>query len=77
MKELLLLFTSLWFDIYVIFSTAIKKYKIAAWKKKEFENLKDLFVSYRLYLLIAEKQLIYLYNVLFATSNISYLWYWL
>jgi hypothetical protein len=27
-----------------------KKYKIMSWKNKEFEDLKDLLVSFRLYL---------------------------
>jgi hypothetical protein len=30
-----------------------KKYKIMSWKKKEFEDLEDLLVSFRLYFVIA------------------------
>jgi hypothetical protein len=39
-----------------------------SWKKKEFEDLEDLVVSFRLYFVIA--QLRYLYNVLFTLINI-------
>jgi hypothetical protein len=37
-----LVFTGLWFDIY--FWPTLEKYKIASWKKKEFEDLKDLLI---------------------------------
>jgi hypothetical protein len=30
-----------------------EKYKIMSWKKKEFEDLEDLLVSFRLYFVIA------------------------
>jgi hypothetical protein len=39
-----------------------------SWKKKEFEDLEDLVVSFRLYFVIA--QLRYLYHVLFTLINI-------
>jgi hypothetical protein len=44
------LFTGLWFDSIWLPS---EKYKIMSWKKKEFEDLEDLVVSFRLYFVIA------------------------
>jgi hypothetical protein len=52
MGEPTLVFIGLWFDIY--FSLPSKKYKIVSWKKKEFEDLEDLLVSFRLYFLIVK-----------------------
>jgi hypothetical protein len=40
--ESLLVFTGLWFGIYS--SLFLEKYKIISWKKKEFEDLKDLLI---------------------------------
>jgi hypothetical protein len=51
-EEPLLIYTGLWFDIYLGLSS--EKYKIISWKKKEFENLKDLLVSFRLYFIIVK-----------------------
>jgi hypothetical protein len=45
-----LVFTGLWFGFIRLPS---KKYKIILWKKKEFEDLEDLLVSFRLYFIIA------------------------
>jgi hypothetical protein len=42
-----LVFIGLWFGIYLRLPT--EKYKIVSWKKKEFEDLEDLLVSFRLY----------------------------
>jgi hypothetical protein len=39
------------------YSAAFWKYKIMSWKKKEFEDLEDLLVSFRLYFIIAEDSL--------------------
>jgi hypothetical protein len=50
MGEPLLVFTGLWFGIYL--GLPSKKYKIVSWKKKEFEDLEDLLVSFRLYFVI-------------------------
>jgi hypothetical protein len=47
MEEPLLVFTCLWFGIYL--GLPSEKYKIMSWKKKQFEDLKDLLVSFRLY----------------------------
>jgi hypothetical protein len=47
MGEPLLVFTGLWFGIYL--GLPSEKYKIVSWKKKEFEDLEDLLVSFRLY----------------------------
>jgi hypothetical protein len=49
MKEPSLVFTGLWFGFIRLPS---EKYKIILWKKKEFEDLKDL-LSFRLYFVIA------------------------
>jgi hypothetical protein len=46
MEEPPLVFTGLWFGIYLGLSS--EKYKIVSWKKKEFEDLKYLLVSFRL-----------------------------
>jgi hypothetical protein len=47
MGEAALVFTDLWFDIYLCMPS--KKYKIVSLKKKQFEDLKDLLVYFRLY----------------------------
>jgi hypothetical protein len=50
--EPLLVFTGLWFGIYL--GLPSEKYKIVSWKKKEFEDLKDLLVSFRFYFVIVK-----------------------
>jgi hypothetical protein len=52
MGEPSLIFTGLWFDIYLWLTS--EKYNIASWKKKEFEDLKNLLVLCRLYFVIVE-----------------------
>jgi hypothetical protein len=52
MEEPLLVFTGLWFDIYIELPS--EKYKIMSWKKKEFKDLEDLLVSFRLYFIIVK-----------------------
>jgi hypothetical protein len=47
MGEPPLVFIGLWFGIYL--GLPSEKYKIVSWKKKEFEDLEDLLVSFRLY----------------------------
>jgi hypothetical protein len=54
MGEPSLVFTGLWFGSIWLPS---RKYKIMSWKKKEFEDLEDLIVSFRLYFVIAEDSL--------------------
>jgi hypothetical protein len=54
MGEPSLVFTGLWFSFIRLPS---EKYKIISWKKKEFEDFKDLVVSFRLYFIIAEDNL--------------------
>jgi hypothetical protein len=54
-EESLLVFSVLWFCIYLRLPP--KKYKILSWKKKEFEDLKDLLVSFSLYFIIVEVSL--------------------
>jgi hypothetical protein len=54
MGEPSLVFTGLWFGFIRLPS---EKYKIMSWKKKEFEDLEDLLVSFRLYFVIAEDNL--------------------
>jgi hypothetical protein len=39
-----LVFTGLWFGIYL--GLPSEKYKIVSWKKKEFEDLEDLLVFF-------------------------------
>jgi hypothetical protein len=50
MGEPSLVFIGLWFDIYV--GLPSENYKIMSWKKKEFEDLEDLLVFFRLYFVI-------------------------
>jgi hypothetical protein len=52
MGEYSLVFKGLGFDIY--FNLPSEQYKIISWKKKEFKDLKDLLVSFRLYFVIAK-----------------------
>jgi hypothetical protein len=53
MEEPSLVFTCLWFDIYVIvLLLSLEKYNIVSCNKKEFEDLKYLLVSFSLYFLI-------------------------
>jgi hypothetical protein len=52
MGEPSVVFTGLWFGIYLELS--LEKYKIVSWKKKEFEDVKDLLVSFRLYFVIGK-----------------------
>jgi hypothetical protein len=52
MGEPSLVFTDLWFGIYLRLPS--EKYKIVSWKKKEFEDLKDLLVFFRLYFVIGK-----------------------
>jgi hypothetical protein len=55
MGEASLVFTCLWFDISVIFLwSPSKRYKIVSLKKKEFEDLEDLLVSFKLCFVIVE-----------------------
>jgi hypothetical protein len=54
MGEPSLVFTGLWFGFIWLPS---EKYKIMSWKKKEFEDLEDLLVSFRLYFVIARDSL--------------------
>jgi hypothetical protein len=67
MKESSLAFTDLWFDIYL--GLPSKKYMIVSWKKKEFKDLENLLVSFRLYFIIV-KDSSYLYHILFGTINL-------
>ena len=75
MGEPSLVFTDLWFDTFVMFLwLPSKKYKIMSWKKEEFEDLEDLLVSFRLYIVITGVgSCISTMYYLFATINIS--WY--
>lgn len=52
MGEPSLVFSGLWFGIYLRLPPG--KYKIVSWKNKEFEDLENLLVSFRLYFLIVE-----------------------
>jgi hypothetical protein len=52
MGEPSLVFLGLWFGIYLRLSPKVDK--IISWKKKAFEDLKDLLVSFGLYFIIVE-----------------------
>jgi hypothetical protein len=52
MGEPSVVFTGLWFGIYLELPS--EKYKIVSWKKKEFEDVEDLLVSFRLYFVIGK-----------------------
>jgi hypothetical protein len=52
MGEPSLISTGLWFAIY--FWLPLKKYKIVSWKKKEFGDLKNLLISFKLYFVIVK-----------------------
>jgi hypothetical protein len=53
MGEPSLIFTALWFGIYL--GLPSEKYKIVSWRKKEFEELEDLLVSFGLYFVIIKE----------------------
>jgi hypothetical protein len=55
MGEPSLVFLGLWFCNYMRLPP--EKYRIVSWKKKEFEDLKDLLVSFGLYFVIVEVSL--------------------
>jgi hypothetical protein len=50
MGEPSLVFLAHWFNFIWL---PCEKYKIISWKKKEFEDLEDLLISFRLYFVIA------------------------
>jgi hypothetical protein len=54
MGESSLVFIGLWFGFIRLPS---EKYKIMSWKKKEFEDLEHLLVSFRVYFIIARDSL--------------------
>ena len=41
----------------VSFRRPLENYKMVSWKKKEFEDLEDLLVSFKIYFVIAEDSL--------------------
>ena len=52
MGEPSLVFTDICVGIYVNFRLPSEKYKIVSWKKKEFEDIEDLLLSFRLYVIV-------------------------
>jgi hypothetical protein len=55
MGEPPLIFTGLWFGTHILFMRLpSEKYKIALWKKNDFEDLDDLLVYFRLCFVITE-----------------------
>jgi hypothetical protein len=54
MGEPSLIFTGMWFGFFRLPSEI---YKIMLWKKKEYEDLKDLLISFRRYFVIDEDSL--------------------
>jgi hypothetical protein len=71
MRELSLVFTGLWFGSIRLPS---EKYKIISWKKKEFEDLEDLVISFRLYFVIAGTAYVSLPCTIYSYK---YIWCWL
>jgi hypothetical protein len=71
MGEPSLVFTGLWFDSIRLPS---EKYKIISWKKKEFEDLQDLVISFRLYFVIAGTSYVSLPCTIYSYK---YIWCWL
>jgi hypothetical protein len=58
MGELTLVFADLWFGSRVLFMRLpSENYKIASWKKYDFEDLGDLLVSFTLRFVITEESL--------------------
>jgi hypothetical protein len=55
MGEPSLVYSGLWFCTYLRLPPG--KYNIVSWKKKEFEDFKDLLVSFGLYFVIVEVSL--------------------
>ena len=43
--------------VFVSFRPPLENYKMVSWRKKEFEDLEDLLVSFKLYFVIAEDSL--------------------
>jgi hypothetical protein len=78
-EESSLLFTGLWFGTCVLFMRlSSEKYKIAPWKKNDYEDLDDLLVSFKLHFIITEDSsciftmyylLSYIYMVLMIKKN--------
>jgi hypothetical protein len=68
MGEPSLIFTGLWFGFIQLPS---EKYKIMSWKKKEFEDLENLVVSFRLYFVIAGAYV----SLLCTVYSYKYIWY--
>jgi hypothetical protein len=64
-----LVFIALWFDFLWLL---LKNYKIMLWKKKEFEDLKYLLVSFRLYFIIARNSLYICLYKLYVFFKILY-----
>jgi hypothetical protein len=50
-----LIFSGLWFDIYL--RLPLKKYKIILWKNKKFEDLEDLLILFEFYFVIVKVSL--------------------
>jgi hypothetical protein len=53
MGEPSLIFSGQWYGFIWLPS---RKYKIMSWKKKEFEDLEDLLISFRLHFVIASDE---------------------
>jgi hypothetical protein len=74
MGEPSLAFAGLWFGAYVLFMRLLlEKFKIASWKKNDFEDLDDLLVSFRLRFVIAEDSS-YVFTMYYICYN-KYIWY--
>jgi hypothetical protein len=69
MREIPLVFSGLWFGIYLRMPP--EKYNIVSWKKKkELKDHKDLLVSFGFYFEIFEVSSYLIYHVLFFIINI-------
>jgi hypothetical protein len=63
-------FTGLWFGIYL--GLPLKKCKIMSWKKKEFEDIQDFLVSFRLYFVMP---MIAGVSLPYTICYYKYMWY--
>jgi hypothetical protein len=72
MREPSLIFLGLWFDFLQL---RLENYNMVSWKKKEFEDLEDSLVYFRLYFVIAwdNSYISTMYSLLFY----KYTWFWL
>jgi hypothetical protein len=71
MGDPFLVFSGQWFDFILMPS---EKYKIMLWKKKEFEDLEDLLVSFKLNFICAKDSLCIstMYSIIYLVKQKNY-----